>query len=71
MAPYAYIFLMCPYLICRTALGECVQLVHFADVLPKMFHRFRNLEADEKLSGHANVLQLRHQLAVKAAEGVT
>lgn len=54
-------------LIGGAALRERVQLVHVVHVAPQRPQRRRDLEVHEVLSGHADVLQTRHQLTVKAA----
>jgi hypothetical protein len=36
-----------------------------------MFKGFRNFEPNEEFSGNTDVLKLRHQLAVEAAQSVT
>ena len=52
-------------------MSKSIQLVHLSNVLPKVFHRLRDFVTDKKLSGNPDVLKFGHQLAVKAAQGVS
>ena len=52
------------------ALSEGVELVHLLDVAPQVRELVRDLVVEEELAGEADVLQLRHQLRVEAAQGV-
>jgi len=50
--------------------GEGVQGVHLSHVPPESLQMRRDLEVSEILSGHPDVLQLGHQLAVEATHGI-
>ena len=59
-------------LVGRAALDEGVQLVHLPDVLPQVDQVRGDVEpVQEEPSRHPDVLELRHQLAVEAAQRVT
>lgn len=53
-----------------TALREGVQLVHVVHVAPEGRQLLGDVEVDEVLRRHADVLQPGHQFAVEAAHGV-
>ncbi|CAN7982173.1 unnamed protein product [Ixodes pacificus] len=57
-------------LIGRAGLGEGIQLVHVPHVVPHRRQAARYLEVRKGRTGHADVLQAGHELAVEAAHGV-
>ena len=52
------------------ACGEGLQLVHLGHVLPEVRQVGGDVVVEEEAAGHADVLQLGHELGVEAAERV-